>query len=121
MFLNFLFLLILLGQEIQAQSASFTLSVPKVFPGEVTTDIIRLMTTSTQEKWQIVATENEVRTGIILKIVNNSSFTTKESFHLQTDGNKILIISSNKGNLSSHTDASQISPVARMSINVLGR
>lgn len=61
---------------------------------ETQNDILDLLQKATPGKWERVAAEKEVTSGIILKISNHPSFKVKESFRLQSDGSSLLTISS---------------------------
>jgi hypothetical protein len=93
-FLSLLSMLIMPGHYVSAQSVSYNISVPAGFPKETTKDIIQLLNTATPYQWHVDATHKEVNRGIILRITNQPSFKTKESFRIQTNGLSILTISS---------------------------
>lgn len=82
------------GILLTAGAQSYSLFTPPDLSKELQQDFIYLLSQSTRENWQITTDDKKVKKGIVLKIANRPEFTTKESFHLQTDGNKILIISS---------------------------
>lgn len=82
------------GPQLQAQTTDFSLYVPSDFPAEVSKDLIQLLNSSQQHNWRTVSGQADVNRGIILKLSDESSFKTKESFHLQTNGSSLLIISS---------------------------
>lgn len=74
------------------KNQSFFLYVPKDFPGEAQSDLIDLLSKATGEKWQTASSETEANSGIVLKIAENNSFQTKESFRLQSNGSSSLVI-----------------------------
>jgi hypothetical protein len=93
-FLSF-FLIIVFNFYSKAQIASsFSIYAPVDFPKEILSDYINLLNNATSKQWQAASQEKEVNSGIILKIATDPSFKTKESFHLQSNGKTLLLISS---------------------------
>ena len=92
-FLFFLVTLLHLYPKAQAVS-SYSIYTPADFPKEILSDYIKLLNDATNKPWQSVSHEKEVKSGIILKIISDRSFTSKENFLLQSNGNSLLTISS---------------------------
>jgi hypothetical protein len=93
-FLLSLFIMSISFGAVAQKNNTYFLYTPKDFPNEVQSDLVDLFKNATGKKWQIALSETEVSPGILLKISENYSFKTKESFHLQSNGFSLLTISS---------------------------
>src|SRR5215217_2309750 len=92
----FLFIVFLAATQVYTSAQNigpFTIVAPEDFPANVLTDCMQLLNKATRKSWQQGRAE-EISSGIILKLSSSPSFTTKESFRLQSDGSNLLTISS---------------------------
>jgi hypothetical protein len=72
-----------------------TIYAPQQMSAENLQDFKYLLEKSTGDHWQIQLTEENPVQGIFLKLYNDKSFKTKESFRLQSNGMDLMIISAN--------------------------
>ena len=88
-------LVILFQPVVFAQSqTSFSLYTPPGFPDQYRSDYITLLQQGTRQKWKPEEIQNRVSKGIILQLGDHTSFTAKESYRIETNGNSQLTITS---------------------------
>src|SRR5215470_11063844 len=72
----------------------YSIFFPPEFPSETKDDIINLLNKATSGRWSPVSDKKLTTPGFILEYENNPGFKKKETFRLQSDGSKLLTISS---------------------------
>lgn len=88
-------LICLLNLGVLAQgSSAYSIYAPPDFPTETLSDFIKLLESATNQSWTYQPNEKNVTKGIILRIANNSSFTSKESYRLESNGRNLMKLSS---------------------------
>jgi len=90
-----LFILILVQKSFaQPSGNTFRYFFANEIPEETSNDFIELLNKSTGANWQKTDQPGRVDKGVVLTIMNDPRFTTKESFRIQSDGNRKLNITS---------------------------
>jgi hypothetical protein len=71
-----------------------TLYAPSSIEKETLQDFIFLLNKATGQSWQLKASEKPLKAGIFLQTGTDKTFTTKESFQIESNGRDQLIITS---------------------------